>query len=192
MLDWKILGASFAALLVVSSMFLGAGAGFGGLGDFFSGIISQISSWFSGSPFGGFFSAPSAQSKAVTLLMYPQMLELKPDSPVGVDIGKTSLTDFSGTITADYANKTLTFQEAGSSLKISAPMEEVRIAGLMISTLSSDSMKFEIVPNITSEDGALEMHGFNGTLSIREDSMEFRGNVTKLKAHIGELVWEMV
>ena len=51
MFDWKILAASFAALLVVSSVLVG---GFG-----FTDILGTLSDWMGESPLSGLVTAPS-------------------------------------------------------------------------------------------------------------------------------------
>ncbi len=50
MLDWKIMGAAFAALLIVSAVVVGGTGGFG-----VTDIFDRLMDWLKSSPYGGFF-----------------------------------------------------------------------------------------------------------------------------------------
>ncbi len=198
MLDWRILGASFAALIVISAVFLGGPAGGetstseGGIGGLLSGIIEKISSWFSGSPFGGFLEQPEARSSTVQVILYPDEFSLKPESSVDLSAGGTEVTGFSGTMGADFLNHTMTLSEEGSSLKVTLPMESIVLDGMRITSLSLAGMRFEIVPNMTTDNGTLEMGNFLGRMEFKPDRIEMFGNVSMLRARIGTMRWELV
>lgn len=199
MLDWRILGASFAALIVISAVFLGGPAqsgetstSGGGLGGILSGIMEKISSWFSGSPFGGFFEQPVARSSTVQIILYPDEFELKPESSVDISSGETRITGFSGTMAADFVNQTMTLSEEGSSLKVSLPMESIVLDDIRITSLSLTGMKFEIVPNMTTNNGTLEISNFLGRIEFTEDRIDMFGNVSRLRTRIGTMRWELV
>jgi hypothetical protein len=199
MLDWRILGASFAALIVISAVFLG-GTGSsedtatskGGVGDILSGIIEKIQGWFSGSPFGGFFEQPVARSSTVQVVLYPDEFQLKPESAVDLSAGQTLVTGFTGTLDANFVNQTLTLSEEGSSLKVTLPLDSVVLEEIRITSLTLSGMKFEIVPNMTSGNGTLEMANFLGRMEFNSDSIDMFGNVSKLRTQIGTMRWELI
>lgn len=199
MLDWRILGASFAALIVISAIFLGGmgtsegtSTSEGGIGDILSGIMEKISGWFSGSPFGGFFEQPVARSSTIQIVLYPDEFSLEPESAVDITSGKTMVTGFSGKMTADFVNQTMTLSEEGSSLKVTLPLETVVLEEIRITSLSLPGMKFEIVPNMTADNGTLELSNFLGRMEFNSDRIDMFGNVSKLRTQIGPMNWELV
>jgi hypothetical protein len=192
MLDWRILGASFAALIVVSSVFLG-GVSQGGIGDIFSGLIDQISGWFEGSPFGGFVSTPSAdKAMVVSIVLLPGEYYLEPDSSVSVMSGSTSISKFSGRIAPDFSSDALLLEERGSELSITVPLEGVVVEDVSIKSLRMSGTGFRIEPDMSTENGTIEVAGFSGTISFSASGAELLGNVTRLTAQTGELRWELV
>ncbi|MFQ5647750.1 MAG: hypothetical protein ACE5FW_00785 [Candidatus Aenigmatarchaeota archaeon] len=190
MIDWRILGASFVALLAVSSVFVGASGAFG-IGDFFSNLMAQIGSWLQGSPFGGFFAAPEARSSQIDILLFPENFTLKPDTPINVNLDGVYLTDFKGEVTTDFLNKTISFSEEGSPLQIAMPMKETVIEDFKLTSFSATGVRFQISPNITAENGTLDMGGFLGTCTITEEHIHFQGNISRVRAKIGDLLWEI-
>jgi hypothetical protein len=199
MLDWRILGASFAALIIISAVFLG-GTGTsdetptseGGIGDMLSGVFDKISSWFSGSPFGGFFEQPVARSSTVQLILYPDEFSLTPESEISLSSGETMIKGFSGQMDANFVNQTMTLSEKGSSMTVTLPLQSIILDEIRITSLNLDGMKFEIVPNMTANNGTLEMSNFLGRMEFNEDRIDLFGNVSRLRARIGTMKWELV
>lgn len=187
MLDWKILAASFVALLVVSSVLLG---GFG-IGEFFSDLINKIGEWLGSSPFGGFFSTPTAKTKEIDIVLYPANLSLKPDSSINVSTDMITLTNFKGEISTDFENETLIFKESDSSLIVEIPLERITIPDLQIKKMSFENVRFDMKPNITGENGSIEIYDFLGKGIIAVGSVEFQGNVSKMTVKIGDMEWEV-
>lgn len=198
MLDWRILGASFAALIVVSAVFLGGTSAPGsgatndsGIGGMLSGIIEKISEWFSGSPFGGFLEQPVARSSTVQIILYPDEFILEP-GPIDIESGQVEIKGFKGTMDADFVNQTMTLSEEGSSLELSLPLEGVLVEDMKLPSLSLSGAKFEIVPNITADNGTLELSNFLGRMEFSSNRIDIFGNVSKLRARIGSMNWELV
>ena len=187
MLDWKIVVASFAALLFVSSLLLGGL----GVGDTFSDILDNIGQWLDSSPFGGFFSVPSKQTSSIDVILYPSELTLNPDAEINLNLDQFELSNFKGGITADFVNNTLVFEEDSSSLKISMPLSNITIEELRINALLIDGMKFIIVPDVTAENCSMEMYDFYGTGLITGEHIELMGNASRVKAKIGNMNWEL-
>ncbi|MEM5812388.1 MAG: hypothetical protein QW286_01600 [Candidatus Aenigmatarchaeota archaeon] len=74
------------------------------------------------------------------------------------------------------------FQEKGSSFKLYSPLQHFEIPEFKISKLSFNG-KFAVVSEqstINNENGSMEIKGFSGTLSLRNSSLIFDGNVTKI------------
>lgn len=187
MLDWKILAASFVALLVVSSVLLG---GFG-IGEFFSDLMNKIGEWLGSSPFGGFFSTPTAGTKEIDIVLYPANLSLKPDSSINVSTDAVTLTNFKGEINADFEDEVLIFRESGSSLTVETPLKRITIPDLQIKRLSFENIRFAVKPNITGENGSIEIYDFLGRGTITVGTVEFQGNISRMTVKMGDMEWEV-
>jgi len=187
MLDWKILVSAIVALIVVLFILVG---GFG-LGGFFSDTMGGIGSWFGSSPFGGLVSGDGTDSKFVTILLYPPNLTLEPDSEVSIYAGTMDLTGFKGSIDMDFENDTIALAESNSKLRVTIPSNSTTITDLMLAQVSLQHTKFMIEPDLTTNNGTINIHGFSGSAMVKIDGLELRGNVSKLSANIGDLDWEM-
>jgi len=180
MLDWKILAASFAALLFVSSMLIG------GLGitDFFSTIVNKISEWFGSSPFGNVFSSPAkATNENVDITLYTSVFTLKPDSNINISTDEITLTEFNGEVEADFQSNTLTFKHSNTPLTISTALQETHIINLKLDKLLVENIQLQIKSekwNITSSNASIEIYDFYGTASITNKSIILKGNVSRL------------
>lgn len=187
MLDWKILAASFVALLVVSSVLLGGL----GIGDFFSDLINKVGEWLGSSPFGGFLSAPRAETKEINIVLYPPNISLAPDSTVNISTDAVTLTDFKGEINADFKDRTLVFRESGSSLVVETELKTLVIPNLRIKRMEFENLIFDIKPDITGGNGSIEIHDFLGKGTITARGVEFQGNVSGMTVSIGDMNWEV-
>ncbi|MFH1444894.1 MAG: hypothetical protein ABIF08_00190 [Nanoarchaeota archaeon] len=186
MIDWRILTASFAAIIVVSSMFMG---GIGG--DFFSNILDDVSNWLGSSPFSGFFITPVVKTHDIDLTIYPKQISLTPDSSVNFSSESSVIRNFKGTINLDFEEQTIVLEEADSSLRYESSIQNLEIEYIKLNTLSLDDLKLKIAPDITSENGSAELYNFQGKLTITSESLKFEGNVSKIVAKIGDSTWEL-
>ena len=141
-MDWKILAASFAALVIVSSILLG---GFG-LGNFFSDIISTIGEFLGSSPFSG--TQPSSSDLAVSIVLYPSEFSLKTEHginlSIGPETGSVNLEMFDGEISVDYQNDIISFRPENTELSIDLPLQDIMIENLRLSKISVEEMSFVI------------------------------------------------
>jgi hypothetical protein len=180
MLDWRILAASFAALLFISSVLVG------GLGitDFFSTIANKISEWLGSTPFSNIFSSQSkTSSEEVDLTLYTPFFTLKPDSSVNITTEGITLKEFEGEVNIDFQNSGIFFRPINTQLTIDTVLKEVNISNLRLSKLLVDNTMLRIKSdkwNITSDNGSVEMHGFEGYASVTNSSITLKGNVSRL------------
>ena len=190
MLDWRIAGASFAALIVVSSVFIG-GSSFG-IGDFFSDIMEQIGGWMKDSPFGGFFSTPVTSTTRVSMTLFSDTLEFSPSNEANITtISGANITGFSGTVTADLPGETVLLTEPGTPLRISLPLDRLEFAELEMASLLLENTGFLIDPNMTTDNGTVEITGFLGTGTLTTKGLKIEGNVSRLRTIIGGMTWEL-
>ena len=188
MLDWKIVGASFAALIVISTVMLGNF----GIGDFFSDLFDRTGNRLGGSPFGGFFSTPTARNMEVNVTLFPDDFVLIPDSAINLTIEPINLEDFQGEIRVYFSNQTLILKEKNSPLTINTDLRDIEIENLVLNKLLLEDEAFEIEPNITTSNGTIDMTGFLGTAFIHTDNIELIGNVSSLKIEIAGLEFQLV
>ena len=183
MLDWKILAASFAALLFVSSMLIGDFA----ITDFFADIAEKLGEWLGNSPFGGMFTAPTQSSvintNIIDVSIYPDTFILKPDYPVNMSFNEKEITGFMGDIIIDYDEKKITLDESNSQLNIVMPIENVEIHGLILKKLLIQEKGIEANTGnweIQTDNGTIEIYDFSGFGEISSESIHLEGNITKL------------
>lgn len=179
MLDWKILGATFAALLVVSTLFIG---GFG-IEDFFSDIFEKLSEWLGTSPFG-----TTSRTTYVEFILYPKELSFTVEKPVNITLDSFKVENFLGDVSISFINDTISLQS--NSLVINTHTQNLIIHTLQLKNLKA-LCKFQVFgpsSNITSENGSIEIYNFLGTLSLSNHTLYFSGNTTRIKGEDWEIV----
>jgi hypothetical protein len=184
MIDWKI--AAGAVVVIAAFSLLAGGLG---MGSFFSGITGQIGQWLQNSPFSGFFSPPTAGSKAIDITLYPSNLTLK-FSRMNLTILSTSVQDFKGTLDIRFQDKNVVLKPENSEMKITTDLRPFVINNLQLNDLLLENMRFE-TENIKEQNGTVEIFGFNGSAYISPDNIVFSGNATNLKIKMGDKTWEM-
>ncbi len=187
-MDWKILAASFAALVIVSSIILG---GFG-LGDFFSDIINTIGGFLGSSPFGGLGASGSELS--VLILFYPSVFSLETEQAVNLTISPATLEMFDGKITVDYENEIIRLNPENTDLSIELPLQEAIIEDIQFSKIFVEEMDFEIISEEsgqTTGTGNVEIFDFSGDFKIGADRVEFNGTSLKISVKTGDSEWEL-
>jgi len=184
MLDWKVLASAIIALLVVSFILL---EGFGAT-TFFSGTISSIGEWFGSSPFGSI--VPGSEGRRVTIRLYPENLTLEPEGEVEISTKTSTFTGFKGSINMNLEDRVMTLSEEGSTFRAMIPSSNVTISGFRLSRLSLEEAKFDIEPDITTENGTINIRDFVGTCVTKADALELEGNVSALAGKAsGSLLW---
>ncbi len=180
MLDWKILGGVFAALLLVSAVLVSSSK----TSDFFSDLSRNINEWLKKSPFGGFFEIPVKSVNPVEFTFYPEQFELKPDNIVNITLDNTSIFNFKGVFNLNFKENKFEIKEAGSNLIISPNNAGFVINDLNIGKLSLLNMKFDVQSqnvNITVENSTVEIFDFIGNGMIEGNGIKLIGNVSKVK-----------
>lgn len=180
MLDWKILGGVFAALLLVSAVLVSSSK----TSDFFSDISNKINEWLKKSPFGGFFEIPVKSVNPVEFTFYPEQFELKPDNFVNITLGNSTIFNFRGIFYLDLKENKFEIKETGSSLIIRPSNAGFVINDLKIGKLALTDMKFNVQSekvNITVENSTVEIFDFIGNGMIEGNGIKLIGNVSKVK-----------
>ncbi len=182
MFDWKILAASFAALLVVSSVLVG---GFG-----FTDILDNLNDWLGGSPFGGFVAAPVRATKPVTVILFPEYFELPLDG-VNFSAGDTGFEDFTGTLRANLSSETVSLSPGDTLFRVTLPLSDLAIDDVKIGRLSLEDTNFHVISHAldtSGENASLEVYDFSGKLSITQELVRLDGNVTAVKGNGKDIV----
>lgn len=187
MLDWKILAASFASLLVISSVLVGNF----GVQDFFSDVVDGIGDLLGGSPFGGFFGTPSSKNKEVEITLFPQSFTLQSDSILNIS-NSVGIEGFDGVLHLYFTNQSLVMKEKNSPLTLNLRLEHLEIENIKLGKTTVENMAFEVKPNITTNNGTMEMTNFLGRAVVEENKLTLHGNVSLLKITIGDLQFELV
>ena len=189
-----MVGASFAALVVVSSLFAGSASGVGGgITDILSKIMEKINGFFETSPFGGIFGglAPKAKTTYAEIYLYPDSFTLTPAKPLDITFRDITLVGFEGNIKPDFASGELVFDIKDSPVKINSSLSGLSLNGLELGPFAASGMKFSINPNITAENGTISAAGFSGAAFLGTKHIKLSGNFTSLKAKIGELTLDI-
>ena len=182
MLDWKILAASFAALLFVSTLLIGDF----GIGDFFTTVSEKLGEWLGNSPFSGMFTTTKpvvTGPDTINVRIQPETFVLRPDQPINISFDNREITGFSGTITVNYTDNRIIFDESNSDLSMTMPLETIKIEGLAFRKLDITEMQMETEAgewDFSTENGSIEIHDFFGTGEITPKAIEIKGNISKL------------
>ena len=177
MLDWKILAASFAALLVVSSVLVG---GFG-----FTDILDTLRDWMGDSPFEGFVTSPLRSSEQASVILYPETFELSLDR-TSFSAGDANFTDFSGQMNADLSSGKLEFLQKDTDLTISLSLTEITLDDVSIGKLSLEDTEFHVISNsldTSGQNATLELSDFSGQITITNERVQMDGNFTSIKGN---------
>jgi hypothetical protein len=186
MLDWKILVAAFAALLIASTVLVG---GFGGFG--LTDIFDNIGDWLKSSPFGGFFEAPVASTHQVGITLKPEIYTLKTSSSINLSIDSIDFVDFNGNIEADFQEKTLIFTEANTPLNIKMPLQNITIHDIRVDKIFLEGTDFSVSSDqleTTGENGTIEIYDFSGEIRFSPDFVGLYGNVSMVKGNNKDIV----
>ncbi len=174
MIDWKVLAAGVAALILVTLVAAGETGK-----ELFSGIAERLGNFLGTSPFGGLFS--STQQEEIVISLYPDNLSLQLDGN-DVNLNSLSLTAFTGSMDIDFIGGTVMLIQKNSDLRISAQLEYASVTNLKIPKLLVENTKMDVISgkyNISSSSGTIEIFNFAGNATIDNSSIQLKGNVTK-------------
>ncbi len=175
MLDWRILAASFASLLIISTLIVGDF----GIKDILTNIMEKISEWLGSSPFGGFVSTPKEQHN-ITLKIYATNLSFEPESKINITSDGVDVVDFSGSVYLDLLENRVVLNDV-SKTQIRFITNEVSMFDVKIGRLELSDIKFDIESenfNLSSESGPVRIYNFFGDALISNSSVIFMGNVS--------------
>ncbi len=179
LLEWKILAAVFAILIVASSALVSNS----GIKDFFLNSTGDLGDWMGDSPFGSIFATPEKEGTAVTITLMADMLELEMEVPVNVTSGDTVIRNFKGPITFDFANNRTSFVLSGSDFSFDTGLGDTTVRDVRITKLILDDMDFVVESektNITGTGDTIEIYDFEGDITAGR-YLELRGNVSSVK-----------
>ncbi len=177
MLEWKILAASFSALLVISMVLVGNT----GVKDLFGGIVGRLTDWMGGSSIP-LPSVGGSGANAVSVTLYPSNFTLSPGYKINLTLGESYFQNFNGDVSADFQAGKLSLKDK-SGFSVTSALQPLTVPSLSISRLTLAGMKFSVhsvQSNIENENGSLDIQGFSGSFSIQNSSITLSGNVTKI------------
>ncbi len=183
MIDWKIIAASFASLLVVSSVLVG-GAGSGILSD----VMNKINEWLGTSPFTGFLSSSKTSEKSVEIFIKGEGLDLSPSSPVNISIDGVGVRNFRGEIGCRESGCRFV-SDYGTEIVVDA--ENVSVDGFEVENAVFEGIDFNVESsgmNTIGKNGTLEVFGFRGRATFSQDSVILKGNVSLVKGNHKDLI----
>ena len=181
MFDWKILAASFAALLVVSSVLVG---GFG-----FQDILGKLNEWMGDSPLSGLVTSPTRGTKQVSVTFYPESFQLSVNN-AAFSSGDSEFRSFTGTLDANLtSDEIILTQDSGFSATL--PLTSTSLSSASISSISLEKTSFSVTSQsleTSGQDVSLEIVGFSGDVTITSEHVQLNGNVTSLTGNGKEIV----
>lgn len=177
-LEWRILAAVFAILIVLSSaLTLNTG-----LKDFILGLGGNLGDLFRGSPLSPGISLAAGQIP-VEIRLYGENITLSLDSPVNITSGGSAIENFRGSAIFNLTGRSSVLIPAGSDARITMETKDMLIRGVSIPLLRLSGIDFSVTSeqtNITTPKGDIEIQGFSGDMRASNFLMLF-GNVTKVK-----------
>ena len=179
LLEWKILAAVFAILIVASSALVGNS----GIKDTFLNSTGNIGDWLGGSPFGSIFSTPEKGTVAVAITLKAGSIGLVMESPVNVTAGDAKMENFKGPVSFDFDAGTSSFVLDGSDFTIEKKLEETTITGVSMKELVLEGIDFVVKSENTEITGSgekIEIYDFAGDIYVN-DSVVLTGNVSLVK-----------
>jgi hypothetical protein len=179
LLEWKILAAIFAVLIVIS----GALVGSTGIKDFFMNSTGGLGDWWSEAPFGSFFSTPQKGTTKVTIRLFADNITLDMEAPVNISAGKSSISNFKGLVMFDFKGNSSEFVPSGSDIRLSTELGPTTIRDVRISKLVLKDIGFVITSENTNTTGSgddVEILDFYGDIHVT-DHVLLDGNVSKVK-----------
>ena len=177
MFDWKILAASFAALLVVSSVLVG---GFG-----FTEVLDTLKDWLGEAPFEGFAISPAMPSKHAIVTFYPETFSLAMESSA-FSIGNARFTDFSGDLVANFTSDTLELCQKDTEFRVAMALTEATLEDISLTHILLDDTEFHVTSNsleTSGQNASLEVSDFFGQVTIMDDRIVLAGNFSSIKGN---------
>jgi hypothetical protein len=181
-LEWRILAAIFAVLVVLSSVLVTST----GIKDLFFNTTKGFGDSLKGSPldwFSSLFSTPQKGVNTVEIKVMTDNITLNIEKPANITYGKTNIANFKGVVTFDFMGKSSTFLPVGSDIRLETELAETRIKSVHMPVLIMNNIDFVVTSektNITASNEKIEIYDFFGDLTVTY-AVLFSGNVTKVK-----------
>jgi hypothetical protein len=184
MVSWKIIGASFVAVLILSLLVVGSF----GLRNLLLGVVGKAGQSLGDTPLSGLVTSKGEGPQRLEVILFPQNFSFTFTSPVSVSRKDLSLNDFIGEVSVDYHTNELLLKPAGSPLVINTTIKRTAIENITISSLEIDNTAFRIGLSVNTQNGTLEAADFRGSAVIDSDRIVLDGNASSVKVKIGDLV----
>ena len=178
LLEWKILAAIFAVIIVISSALVGSS----GIRDFFMNSTGNLGDWMSESPFGSFFSTPQKGTTSVMIKLFADNLTLDLEAPVNISAGRSSISNFKGLAIFDFRGNSSEFIPAGSDIRLSTELGSTTIRDVRMTKILLKDIGFIVTSektNITGSGDDIEIYDFSGDIHVT-DHVLLVGNVSKV------------
>jgi hypothetical protein len=179
MLEWKILAAIFAVLIVLSSALVSNT----GIKDFFLNATGNLGDWVHGSPFGSLFTTPQKKVNQVAIKLMADNMTFEMETPINITAGKTSISNFKGSVNFNFRKNSSTFQPADSDLRFGTELSGTVMKDVKIQKLVLTGIDFTVIgekTNITASNDNIEIYDFSGDITV-EDRVLLTGNVSRVK-----------
>lgn len=148
-----------------------------------SDLFDNIRKWFESSPLGGLFARPVKRISEIDLTFYPESFVLNPESAVNVTSESTKVSNFNGEVSINLGEGFVLLKESNSQLVVEEKLGVIEMHGLTFGNLELKNMKLSMVSGNwteTAESGSLKIYDFLGKGTIKTDSIELVGNVSKI------------
>jgi hypothetical protein len=165
LLEWKILAAIFAVLIVGSSAFLG-NTDIGGT------LLNSTGGGSAGweNPFASLFPQQQPETASgpseVAIELSVDSIRLDFASPVNITFGDSAIENFAGSAQLDLSSNSSVFTQAGTGMTMRIA-DDVVINGAGIESMVLESADYTVTNGGTSTTATgekIEIHGFSGTV----------------------------
>jgi hypothetical protein len=176
------MAASFAALLVVSSVLVG---GFG-----FQDILEKVNDWMGDSPLSGLVTSPKTGTKQASVTFYPDFFELSVES-ASFTAGAAQFKAFTGKIVANLTSDEIELVQSDSNFRATLPLTSASLEDIPIGRVSLEKTTFSVTSRSLETSGQgvpLEIAGFSGDVTITSEQVELNGNFTSITGNGKEIV----
>ncbi|MBI4173932.1 MAG: hypothetical protein HY519_04395 [Candidatus Aenigmarchaeota archaeon] len=185
MTDWRIVGASAVAVVVISGIF----ATTLGVSDGISGLLEKVGG-FVGKQSSGLFSQPGKHAITIDVRAYADSAEFKPLSHINATFDTGTFANFNGILKADMVARKVVFKDAAGA-ESAFNLGTVAIDSIRVASINLDRAKFIIDGQVRADNGNLSLKDFSGKLTITRDGFQFAGTVSSLKASFDNKTWNL-
>ncbi len=179
LLEWKILAAIFAILIVASSALVSNM----GMKDVFLNSTGDMGDWMDNMPFGSLFTTPEKETTWVKIDIKSGQVGIVMESPVNITSVSSEIKNFKGDIDIDFSTNSSKFVLSGTDFVLDTRLERTEIKGVGISSLILENVNYLVESektSVTGTDDKIEIYDFYGDITI-DGSLILEGNVSVVK-----------